>query len=240
MEAVKYHIYMILRILCTLILEPLAIMQASGTYHLGWKKDFHYEGSNPIFITQEQAKKNPILLLHGDLHNQSAWLSLAKKLQTADVGAVYTLNLPHHLLTNRDFELINAKIETIKSQYAHQGRTDVKINLVGHSRGAKIAYYLGIDPKAWKIKKGKLILTGQPVALREDIGTIIKLGYPTSEWEVQHFGILKNVYDITGNRDMIVKHPSALPQDHQMIVNAGHLGVLYDDQVQEQIIKWLR
>src|SRR5690348_7667527 len=61
-------------VLGTLLLEPHHAIRAGFHYLTGKKREFHYYGLNPTSLTAEQATKTPILLLHGALHNQSAWL----------------------------------------------------------------------------------------------------------------------------------------------------------------------
>lgn len=229
---------MIHQILSTLFFEPIEQLKACFTYFLGWKRHFNFYNLNPTQITQEQAEKNPILLLHGNLHNQSAWLSLAKALQQANHGPLYTVNLFHGRLSMRDSEIINAKIEEIKQQYRLYGK-EPKIDLIGHSRGAVMAYYMGISPDSWKIVGGRVIRTNGEIKQRKEIRKIIRLGYPTTQEDLDIFGTNANVFDISGKKDILVRHCSNLPPSQCREIDCGHVGLLYSPAVHEQIIKWL-
>ena len=96
-------------VLGTLLLEPHHAFRAGLDYFTGKKREFHYYGLNPASLTPEQAIKNPILLLHGSLHNQSAWLKLAEKLQQTALGPIYTLNLPHGYIGSEDYVRLEQK-----------------------------------------------------------------------------------------------------------------------------------
>lgn len=134
-------------VLCTLAGEPVdSILCASRMFQgLGvMRKD----GLNPVKLTALQAQYAPILCLHGNYHNQSAWLPLAEYFQKhAYPGPIFTLNLPAGNFTHTDTDLIQQKIESIKACYQQVNLPDenFKLNLIGHSRGATLAYYLGFQ-----------------------------------------------------------------------------------------------
>jgi hypothetical protein len=239
MQPISYPKYMFLRVLASWIWEPSAQFRASREYRLGWKQPFNFYGLNPVQISEDQARQPPILLLHGNWHNQSAWLSFAESAAKSGFGSLYTVNLPSGSLSEQDIAIVNDKIAEIKAQYKLHKRDDIKVHLVGHSRGARIAYYMAAEESGWHFNKVEAVLTGEKIVLRRDIGKIIKLGYPTSEWDIGHFGAITQAYDVVGMEDVIVTHRSKLPAKHYLEVECGHVGLLYHPAVHEQIIKWL-
>lgn len=224
-------------VLGTLLLEFWVALKAAFLMPASWKSHFNFYNMNPLEITEEQSKKRPILLIHGNYHNQSAWLDFAKKLKNSHLGPVYTVNLPNGDVTKKDFEIVNKKIEQIKNQYAKFNIKDITIDLVGHSRGAYIASKVAMD---------------HFVEQESDIHSVITLGTPQ---DAELMSIIKRMdnlnrlggssipcpefYDITGSYDVLCDESSPLDLDHQYIAETGHLGLLYCSQVHQQVIAWL-
>lgn len=211
----------------TILLEPLQALRATLHWPLNWKKLFDFHNLNPTVITPEQAKQQPILLLHGNYHNQSAWISFAKKLKKANIGPVYTVNFPHGAITDIDHSIINEAVERIKEQYAQHGVHDVKIHLVGHSRGGMLAHMTGLSH------------------LKQSLGKIIKIGFVINQKELEQMHEesphLKNhLYEITGQHDIIISDPSLLPSQQKIEISVGHLRLVYSKDVHHQIIHWLK
>ena len=224
----------------SLLVEPLHSIRAGLTTPLGWLKRFHFHGLNPKKITPEQVHKRPILLIHGNYHNQSAWLSLAKKLKKAGLGPLYTVNLHQGPLTESDREILHRKIDEIKSHYKHMNREQIQIDVIGHSRGAMMGFYMGLDSNTWGIdEQGNFYLKNGAVPLHPEIGKVIQIGNAASHWDLEHIGLLSNVYEVVGAYDIVAPNRSLLPLHQQFTQPSGHLGLIYSDAVHQKIIDWL-
>lgn len=210
----------------TILQEPWEVVKASCVYPFGLKEPFQFYGMNPSSITIEQSHKRPILLIHGNLHNQSAWLGLARELKGANLGPVFTLNLPSGTITGRDFALLGEKIDRIKRLY----QKEITIDLIGHSRGGDLAGELGDSVSRAGVNFGKVIKIGVPFSKRE-----------IEELKWIHPNFTERIFEITAKHDVLVgKRPSYVPSKCHLEVNTGHLGLLYSPAVYAEIINFLR
>lgn len=231
----KHNWFVTSMVLGTFLIEPWQAIKAGFMNPTSWKKHFNYYNMNPIVLTEGQSKQQPILLIHGNYHNQSAWISLAKKLKLSYFGPVYTVNLPNGSITQKDFEIVQKKIEQIKSQYKQFNVNDIKINLVGHSRGGAVANLI-----AWTTCRENKLFWNRS----NDIGKIIKIGSVLDQEEVnehnnRYSDFNERVYEITSKFDVLETDQSLCPLNHTEIVNSGHLGLLSSTKTHERIIQWL-
>lgn len=208
----------------TLLMEPREALRAGFMTFSNWKKPFNFFGMNPLEITEEQSKKRPIVLLHGNYHDQSAWLSLAKSLKRHNLGPVYTVNLPNGSLSDLDFEILRKKIQEIKRQYTRFNNNGIKIDLIGHSRGGTLAQLF-----AWN---------QSPC---HDIGRVILIGSVVDQKKMDSIAPedLQRLYEITGKDDILVTDQSLCHGQNQEVVNVGHLGLLYAKETHHRVIQWL-
>lgn len=223
-------------ILGTLLQEPFQVLRAGFTLPANWKKKFSYHGLNPTNLTDAQQKKRPILLIHGNLHNQTAWIELSKKLQRTDLGPVFTVNLPSGEVTEKDFEIVDKKIQEIKALYEKKGVSGISVDLVGHSRGCYLAQQRAYTDK----QNGNRIWS-----LRPDIGKVILIGTPLESPEINQIkridpNYTSRIYEITGQCDVLVREKSLLPANNHVDLKTGHLGLLYSRQMHERVIEVLK
>jgi pimeloyl-ACP methyl ester carboxylesterase len=224
-------------ILGTLLLEPWQALKAAFRNMANWKKEFNFHGMNPKAISPELKNRRPILLIHGNYHNQSAWLSLGKALKGEKLGPVYTVNLPSGLITEKDYAIVDEKIRQIKAQYKTVGVESIKVDLVGHSRGGFIAHRM-----AWTTRESQ----GKRVwSVREEIGKVIKIGSVTDEEERTHMKredphFANRLFEVTGKYEVLHDAPSLCPDTHKKEVRAGHLGLLYAPDTHRQVADYLR
>lgn len=222
--------------------EPLINCRASLNYLLGLLPTFKLYQLNPS-LSATDISKNPSLLLHGNFHNQSAWLALAKSASGQTLGSLYTLNLHSGPYTVADRTLINNKINQIKLDYSARGRDDVKVNLIGHSRGAVMAFYMSLPADTWRINQaGQFVMQHAVTTWRDDIGMIIRLGHPTTVYEKNLLapGMIKQVYDLVAKHDQFIPYGSALPVSQQYTWDCRHLSLLYLPSVHQQIFKLIQ
>jgi hypothetical protein len=228
----KRKCYITAMVIGTLLLEPGRAIKAMCMGLVNGKRPFNYFRLNPKTLSKIQKEKIPILLIHGNYHNQTAWLSLAKKLRSSLLGPVYTLNLPSGPVTERDFALVEKKIKAIKAQY----KKDIKIHLIGHSRGGFVAFRM-----AWtKAQENKRLWIRS-----KDIGKVIRIGSVSDKKELHAIEEIdpdyrKRLYEITGGADAIATASSLLPAERNKTFGTGHLGLLYSSKIHRQIIRWLQ
>lgn len=228
--------------LASYLSEPVASVKSSFYYLLGYLPIFRFFGLNPKKLTRAQATKNPILLLHGNYHNQSAFLFLAKKILKKNLGPVFTINLHSGSLTEEDRLLIEEKILEIQREYARY-RKKPTIDLVGHSRGAEMAFCIGMAKENWNIDQGKINIDTEKNAKNFAIGKVIRLGLSTSPTFRKKIAkeYLKTIYEVDAAFDMICKKEERSSQfhTHRYVASCGHLGLLQDKHVLEKVINWL-
>lgn len=217
----------------TLFAELGPALRAGFTYPLGWKKHFNFYNLNPKTLTDEQSESSAILLLPGSLHNQSAWLALAKKLRDEGIGPVYTVNLKSVADPEKDQEIIDKKIKEIQEQYKEKGVELKKIHLIGHSRGGAAAFSYMLRDE-WEEGESPL---------KESIGKVIKLGNVIDEMGACLIGLEHRgqIYELLGEKDVLLQEESeGMEIKNRSIVPEGHVGLLYSREGHKQIVKWLR
>ena len=132
----------------------------------------------------------------------------------------FTVNLPDQgPIGERDRQIIHDKIEAIKELYLSRGRGDIKVHLVGYSRGAQAAYSAAID--------------------RLDIDRLIRIGHPTLPEELDN-RVQALVYEIDARWDVLVDERSLLPSHQHVELNCGHLGLLSSDSMHQAVIRECR
>lgn len=227
-------------VFASLLSEPVVTLKSSFIYLIGLVTPFRFFGLNPKKIKKEQASKNAILLLPGNYHNQSAFLCLAKHLKNKGLGPIYTVNLNSGPLTEKDRAILEEKIFEIERQYARYQKKPT-IDLVGHSRGAEMAFCMGMERKNWKIDQGVLTIDAGPKSLK--IGKVIRLGLSTSPKYRKKVAkeYLESIYEIDAAWDLICKKDEISDQraSHRYLASCGHLGLLYDKNVLKKVINWL-
>jgi hypothetical protein len=207
---------------CTLAAEPVESILFGLRLPRGFGNLSNY-GLNPSKLTPAQAQYPALLCLHGNYHNQSAWLPLAKYLYNKKYpGPIFTLNLPAGSITQQDTKLINEKIESIKTCYreSNGNENSLKINLIGHSRGAHLVAYRNYY-RFEENSINKTILIGfSPSTTLVEFHKKTPPTYPT--------------YYINGRYDALLFF-NTLPKDTDgHLVNTGHLGLLSHPETLEQ------
>lgn len=233
------HLPLVGKIMGAILGEPIVLLKTFLYYPFGMPNPCKYNNMNPETISERQAQKKPILLIHGNFHNPSAFFALVDKITRSDLGPVYSVHLEHGGLKQADLERINDKITRIGEQYRQHGY-EAKIDLIGHSRGAVLAFLTGISDR--EITEGGTPLFGHDNATNQAIGKVIRLGTNTCSYYRDNAPeqYLDQVYEVYGTRDALIDTPSQADPSHQCSVNTGHFGVLYSNEAHSQIINWLK
>lgn len=215
--------------------EPIHSLRASIYYLLGCRKSFQFYGMNPSQISEDQAQQRAILLIHGNFHNQSAWLALAKALQNYDLGPIYTVNLPPGPLTEKDREILNAKLQEIQSHYAAKGQVGT-IDIVGHSRGSEVAFLAALEDRCYELYHGEKRLSSN-LSFKPQIGKVLRVGTPTDAIEMRALSqdLLDRIFEINAQNDCFIPQKSLLQNGKETTFPTGHLGLLFSSQVHRQI-----
>jgi triacylglycerol lipase len=197
------------------------------------------------FRQTTKGEGQPILLVHGYLHNGNVWLVQKKRLEALGFGPIYTIHLGH------PFQSLEAMAEKVKLKAAwiakETGRND--LILIGHSMGGLVSvlYATRMAPKGTVTDVITLAspLSGTPVA---------KLGVGKSAREMEpHTQILIDLrkaiherkeirfFHIATLGDLIVPGDTAafLENRHFIIEDLGHEGLLYSRRVTAKIVEFL-
>jgi pimeloyl-ACP methyl ester carboxylesterase len=188
----------------------------------------HFSNVNPEKLTPAQLTMNPVLCLHGNYHTPSAFTGIAQALQSAHNPALFTVQLNHGQVTDEDHRIIHAKIAEIIALYRQHGVENIKIDLIGHSRGARLAFLQSANPQIERV-----VLIGH---------------YANHSQQSDAFAVQDRCLQINGESDCLISEESleqararALEDPlHSQIINTGHLGLVYHPAVQASVVRWLK
>jgi hypothetical protein len=203
---------------------------------IGYKSHFAFFGLNPLTLTEEQSKKHPTLLLHGACHNQGVWLYLAKALQNAHLGPLFTVNFSPVMPKKKSFDIIYNKIIEIQKIYREWNRESVSINLIGYSLGAALAYFINLDKNCWNFNTSGLPMLGLPPRIKNpNIHLVICIGSRIRP-------SISNIYEMVGEEDVLV--PPVLDErlqskGKQLTIECGHLSLIHSPILYDHIIQIL-
>lgn len=225
--------------------EPTNFLYLAVTYPLGWLPWFNFYGLNPSRLTTCQAKEAAVLYLPGFHANQSSALQIAKEFQKDAQLAVFTVNLQNKTLyCEQDFLLIEQKISAIRALYAKHGNNQVIIHLIGHSRGATVAYYVSIEPNHWKFNQdGVFELTPEIkgniklIKYRKEIGKVSFFGGGRLPYGYDTYEFVKSKFlCIEGTRD----NTSSLDEEHTVNVENSHQTTIYHPKAIAETLQFFK
>jgi triacylglycerol esterase/lipase EstA (alpha/beta hydrolase family) len=195
------------------------------------------------------ASGRPILLVHGYLHDYSAWVYQSYQLKAAGFGPIYMLNLGHPFRSIRSYaERIGKLAEKIERETKRKD-----LILIGHSMGGVVCvwYATQIAPSG---KVTDVITMGSPLA-----GTVmarIAIGLNAREMEQksplvvelqQRIAASEHIrfYHIATRVDQVIfPYTSAFVGNNvkrQLILDdIGHVALLFSSRVSNKIKKWLK
>jgi triacylglycerol esterase/lipase EstA (alpha/beta hydrolase family) len=198
-------------------------------------------------LERKKGKGQPILLVHGYMHDSSAWIYHIWRLTRQGFGPIYMLNLKHPFLPIMEYaKRVEAKAQQIEKE---TGRKD--LILIGHSMGGLVSsfYATQVAPEG---KVTHVITIGSPLA-----GTYvakIAMG-PNGRQMGRGCVFLKDLkasilsskgiqfYHMgTKTDELVIPYSSAfIPENkQQFIVNdIGHVSLLYSPRIADKIISWL-
>lgn len=192
-------------------------------------------------------EKAPLLLIHGYLHDSSAWFFFKRALMKKYLGPIYTLNLlrPFHSI-EAHAEYVGKKIEEIQKETKAK-----KVILVGHSMGGLVAVTYAMRFKSFMDLH--LITLGSP--LKGTYLAYIALGKngkemrPGSDFLKELEKFLENsslsIDHIGSMTDQIIVPQNSAFTNHPLarsyrIDDLGHMSLLFSSRVVDQIASWIK
>ena len=220
-------------------MELFAFMVTSMTYLVNLAKK-----NKPL-----QQGDQPILLVHGYLHNSSAWLYFKKRLEQEGMGPVWTINL------GKPLQSVEEHAKKVKKCLEEmQVQTGQPIRVIGHSMGGLVS--------AWAINNmqegsvSQLITLGSPLD-----GTYLgNMGFGHSADDMCYQSpFIKDLaqkisnlhvsrFHFASDQDLLVfPRTSALfsndsdykDENRYRFADIGHISFLYSDKVIDQTIEIL-
>lgn len=198
--------------------------------------------------SQQIIGKVPILLVHGYMHNSSAWLYLRKRLLKAGFGPIYTINLGCPLQSIEKYaERVKEKAQIIARQTGNKN-----LILIGHSMGGLVSSYYATTLAPENTVKG-IITMGSPLQgtklsvmaygrcieqMRYRSQFVKDLNHKMEDAEDLRFVHLWSATDliIRPARSAQLRSPNAINEEFEGL---GHVSFLYTPSVADRVIKYV-
>lgn len=207
-------------------------------------KNYHY--------TSGEGK--PILLVHGYLHNASAWYYMIDRMKKENLGPIYAIDLGDGTTGGKFWSIkqyAQQVLEKTQEIALQTGRKDLSI--VAHSMGGLVsAAYAKLAPHDAEITIITLgsPLDGTPIAERLATGPNGRSMIPQSEFIKDIRAGIESAEDhiqflhIAAKRDLLVPEESALmgkdPEKNVSFDDIGHSGLLTTKVVADKVCQWLK
>ncbi|MCB1115209.1 MAG: hypothetical protein KDK71_01970 [Chlamydiia bacterium] len=225
------------RVFAALAWEPLTSIYAGWAIQKGKSPSYTLSGMNPEVLTEKEKMQTPILLLHGRGGSQGMFEEMGAFFEQEGIGPVFTVNLTDGELNEGDFDIVEAKIQEIQKLYGRE----VKIDLVGYSRGAEFALYMALPKENWWIEEGGKCYLFPSTSWRNEVGKVIRIGSMTlqKEWNQLSSDMYDSIYEIKGRDDLHMPEPS-YAKNRIDIDGVGHVGLVSSPLVFEKLKQILR
>ncbi len=240
------------------IVEFFSFLALSALYFFPEKHLFDPQEKDIKKDNQGIAKQKSIILVHGYLHNSSAWRYHRYKLQSAGFDNVYTVDLgavPTKSITEYA-EVLSKRVEEVKKMTK---RND--IHLIGHSMGGVVsAHYVFEQAKRDKVNVTDVITLNSPLQgtkmhlfgpgacareMAHDSDFIDKLSKKVASSRKTRFLHFSSKADL-----VVFPHSSALnakteklespnPNVSRIVTHLGHCAILFSPETLKQEINYL-
>ncbi len=219
-------------------------------YYRGAIGEFRYFGANPSSLSKEDLLKPATILIHGSESNQGQWYDFLKVFQEkGDLGAVFTFNYKD----GDELQALRQKICEIKKLYKDFGKSEISINLVGHSLGGIVASEYAFTKKNWvkETKVNKVItiasrLKNIKVSLQTPFYTYCKdiiFRIDKLFSKIEENSVHVKLYTIAAERDWLVPQESVLIAKENSrratVPSVGHVAILQSPLAADQVSEWL-
>ena len=226
-------------------LESLTLAKVTWKTLVTYSKKPKTYGLNQI---PKNSNQNPVLLIHGAAGTWNYMGDLAKSLSSQGIP-VFVIDLGGGPASNEKRKAVHKKIKAIQKLYEKAGKTIPKVDIVAHSLGGSLAYASAFKKSCSTIdSSGNLsFLNNKVPEAKTRIRKIITLALPTDQTEINHIktiGKLNDLYNITAKYDLLVGHkPCALKtelKEHETEINTTHVEIVYNQEAQNTLIKYLK
>lgn len=192
----------------------------------------------------------PILLVHGFMHNQSAWSWLRRQFKMEKLGPVYSINLQPNGSSIEEF----ARQIALKADEIQRETGQNQLILIGHSMGGVVCSYYA-EQIAEKGRVTDLITLGSPLdgsrpavipgkaacarELRPGSPLLTELAKRRAKSKGVRYYHVASLFDA-----MVLPTQSAwsgVPEERLMILPGhGHMRLLFSKRVACQLVAWLK
>lgn len=232
-----------------IVLEILAIFTAILTSLLAFRNE------NPKKLKPETPRtpNKVTILVHGFLHNRSAWIYLRSQLESEPgIGTLFTLNLGH------PFQSIDNYAEVLRRQIAQIKKMSpgepLEVNLVGHSMGGLVSAHYAVKNlernKQDGIQVMKVLTLASPLQ-GTPLAYLASWCCPCAKEMLPESSFLRNLqnklekskvslFSIGCGSDLIVSSKRSFLEGRQNDVEIpymGHLTLLYSKKIARVILK---
>lgn len=192
----------------------------------GAQKHYSLYQLNPQELDDEQLERPVTLLIHGRMHNQGVWKTMAKHLSKEEgIGAVFTLNLPMNG-TDDDHRLaVVRKMREINAHFEGYGIRRPRFHLVGYSNGGVAA----IDTSEYG-----------PKSLRRQISKLIMIGCHLSFYDTLSPATRSKTFAITASHDFLDRDKCKVPVQKKTEVRTTHLGIIRSKATTRALVYHIR
>lgn len=220
-----------------MLFSEFSTLAKASYYHL-----FRYtKVAQEYGLNQVIQDRPPVLLLHGAAGSWSYLHDLAQSLK-AEGFSVFVMSLGSPHPTEEKREIILQKIEEIRDLY----EVAPQVDLVAHSMGGYLALYSTLSQASTTIddEKGEIVCTqDQPLQIDERIGRVVTLAMPYDAKErdlLVQAGKVADVYNVLAEYDALMGHKAcALDEEHAQVVNAGHIGIVFQQEAHQAAARFL-
>lgn len=189
----------------------------------GLKRNFHTRFLNPKTLSFQQARQEPILLIHGAAHTQGVWIPFSKRFhKDGGQNPLFTVNLPNGDVTMEDVKRIEDKVMEIRRLYSDAGAKPPKIHFVAYSRGgAALKKFAKTFPRG----KSQQVVNSQ-------IGKLIFLGYTISNYRKAQFlrtqpKLSDRIVNFSACKDYLDLNEAPAKGIKGQILHTTHLGLVH-------------
>jgi triacylglycerol lipase len=210
--------------------------------------------TNPDKVSQEEAQHTPVILVHGYLHNSSAWRSWRSDLKknhhpvfTVDLGAI-----PQ----GKSIAQYADKLTNLTIDFLHKAGNKKEVEFIGHSMGGVVIYAAAKRLQEQGIKVKAIATLGSPLAgtkLADRIASKTITGQcsvdmkTSSELKNEDLRLKIPSFHIASIMDPLVfpvesAAPINLPpgSKRKIVSRHGHLSLLYDPEIKKEVIDFIK
>ncbi|MBS0625231.1 MAG: alpha/beta hydrolase [Verrucomicrobia bacterium] len=205
-------------------------------------------------ITPEAPDQRNVLLIHGYLHNPTAFSYAMPRLKEAGFGNIHTIHLWHPF---RSIEHDYAKDVQKKMKEITAENRQKEWILIGHSMGGDVAAQAATTLPDDSVSVSHVVTWGSPLkgAPAAKLAAMLRMGQNAQEMQVGSTfteNLQQNIPTCSATQfshvasyaDSVVPgeyaHLGNDPEHEMVMDDINHIGMLYDPRVIDQTIDWIK